>query len=148
MENRKPYPTDLTPQQWAILQPILTQALQTCAPTRRGAPLKYSLYDILCAIFYILVNGLRWRDLPHDLPPWQTVYYHFRRWQRLGVWTQVIDTLSAHARTQAGRGAPKHFAVDSQSVPTTQKGGRADTMGARKSKGASGISSWTRRGRL
>ncbi|GIV06405.1 MAG: hypothetical protein KatS3mg016_1980 [Fimbriimonadales bacterium] len=87
-------------------------------------------------MLYVLVNGIRWRDLPRDLPPWQVVYYYFRRWQALGVFEQVQH---AQARRRERRGQPKTVAVDSQSVPTTQKGGGAGTTVARKSKGANGI---------
>jgi len=62
-------------------------------------------------------------QLPNDLPPWQTVYDHFRRWQKRGVLAQIRDTLVQQARAQAGKAAPKHTAVDSQRVPSTAKGG-------------------------
>ncbi|GBC93556.1 hypothetical protein HRbin15_02055 [bacterium HR15] len=88
-----------------------------------------------------LVNGIRWRDLPRDLSPWQTVYDHFRRWQTFGVLEQVQHALIAQARRRDRRGQPKTVAVESQSVPTTQKGGRAGTTVAKKkSKGASATS--------
>jgi len=91
-------------------------------------------------MLYVLVNGIRWRDLPRDLPLWQIVYYHFRRWQALGVLEQVQHALMAQARRLDRRGQPKTVAVDSPSVSTTQKGGRAGTTVARKSKGANGTS--------
>ena len=68
----------------------------------------------------------------HDLPPWKTVYYHFRRWEKRGVLAQIRDALVKKARAQAGKDAPKHLAVDSQSVPSTAKGGHAGMTGARK----------------
>ncbi len=138
MSQRKPYPSDLTPQQWAILEPILRKALYQRKRKHRGAPRRYSLYDIVCAILYVLTTGCAWAQLPHDLPPWKTVYYHFRRWQQLGIWSQVAQALNRLDRRQAKRGDPQQVAIDSQSVPTTQKGGRAGMTQARKSRGVSG----------
>ena len=134
------YPTDLTDEEWAILEPVLTRALYGRKRKRIGPPRQYPLREILNAILYILVGGCPWRLLPHDLPPWKTVYYHFRRWQQRGVWEQVVQVLATQARRQAGLAPPKHLAVDSQSVPTTQKGGRAGMTAARRSKGASATS--------
>ena len=71
-------------------------------------------------------------QLPNDLPPWQTVYDHFRRWQKRGVLAQIRDALVCRARAQAGKAAPKHLAVDSQRVPSTVKVGHAGMTGARK----------------
>jgi transposase len=87
---------------------------------------------IINAILYLLKTGCQWRQLPHDLPPWKTVYYHFRQWEKRGVLAQIRDALVKKARAQAGKDAPKHLAVDSQSVPSTAKGGHAGTMGARR----------------
>lgn len=84
----------------------------------------------------VLVNGIRWRDLPHDLPPWQTIYYHFRRGQALGVFEQLPHALASWARRRERRGQPKTVAVDSQRVLTPQQGGYAGTMVGRNSKGA------------
>jgi transposase len=146
MRKPKTYPSDPTPKEWAVIEPLLRRALYGRKRKRLGAPRKYSLYDLTRAMLYVLRNGIHWRELPHDLPPWQTVYYHFRRWQRLGVWEQVNHALVARARRQARAGSPQSVAIDSQSVPTTQKGGRGGTTGARRSKGASGTSWSTRTG--
>jgi transposase len=68
-------------------------------------------------------NGLPVATTPQRPTPWKTVYYHFRRWEKRGVLAQIRDTLVQQARAQAGKAAPKHIAVDSQSVPSTAKGG-------------------------
>ncbi|GIV04521.1 MAG: hypothetical protein KatS3mg016_0096 [Fimbriimonadales bacterium] len=138
MSVQPTYPSDPTPQQWDIIEPVLKRALYGRKRKPIGAPRRYSLYDLYRAMLYVLVNGIRWRDLPRDLPPWQTVYYHFRRWQALGVFEQVQHALAARSRRRERRGQPKTVAVDSQSVPTTQKGGCVGTTVARKSKGANG----------
>ncbi|MQK95101.1 transposase [Escherichia coli] len=140
MSERKPYASDLTDKEWALLEPLLRRALYGRKRKRRGAPPKYPLREIVNAILYVLTTGCQWHQLPHDLPPWKTVYYHFRRWRQLGVWDTVRDALVRLERLQRGRDAPRHLAVDSQSVPSTAKGGHAGTTQARKSRGVSAIS--------
>ncbi|GIV11839.1 MAG: hypothetical protein KatS3mg021_2449 [Fimbriimonadales bacterium] len=140
MSERKPYASDLTDKEWALLEPRLKKALYGRKRKRRGAPPKYPLREIVNAILYVLTTGCQWHQLPHDLPPWKTVYYHFRRWRQLGVWDTVRDALVRLERLQMGRDAPRHLAVDSQSVPSTAKGGHAGTTQARKSRGVSAIS--------
>ena len=130
--TRKPYETDLTDEEWTILEPILKRALYGEKTKTRGHPRHYPLREIVNAILYRLKTGCQWRNLPHDLPPWKTVYYHFRRWEKRGVLAQIRDTLVEQARAQAGKAAPKHLAVDSQSVPSTAKGGHAAMTGARR----------------
>jgi len=130
--TRKPYETDLTDDEWAIFEPVLQRALYGNKTKTRGHPRHYPLREITNAILYVLKTGCQWRQLPHDLPPWKTVYYHFRRWQKRGVLAQIRDTLVEQARVQAGKAAPKHLAVDSQSVPSTAKGGHAGMTGARR----------------
>ena len=71
---RQAYDTDITDEQWEILEPLLPPAKQG------GRPRCVDMRDIINALFYILSAGCPWRLLPHDLPPWQTVYYYFRQW--------------------------------------------------------------------
>jgi len=130
--TRKPYETDLTDDEWAILEPILQRALYGDKTKTRGHPRHYPLREIVNAILYALKTGCPWRQLPNDLPPWKTVYYHFRRWEKRGVLAQIRDALVEQARAQAGKAAPKSLAVDSPSVPSTAKGGRAGMTGARR----------------
>lgn len=103
-----------------------------------GRPLKHAPRELINAIFYVLQTGCSWRALPHDLPPWQTVYTYFRKLQRDGVWERMNAVLREDVRTQAGRQPqPSAAIIDSQSVKTTPKGGRAAMMQARKSTDAS-----------
>jgi len=117
--SRRHYRTDLTDPQWRRIEPLLPQKT-----TRRGRPREVSLREILNAIFYLVRAGCQWRNLPHDFPPWQTVYGYFRRWRAQGVWEQQNQQLRRVARRAAKRDAePSAAVVDSQSVKTTEMGG-------------------------
>jgi putative transposase len=73
-------------------------------------------------------GGNQWRAMPHDLPPWQTVYFYFRTWRNDGTWEAIHSALRERARRRIGREAtPSAAILDSQSVKTTQRGGRAAT---------------------
>jgi transposase len=130
---RRAYPSDLTDRQWELLAPLLERP-----HPGYGRPRKYPLREIVNALLYLLRNGCTWRALPHDFPPWESVYDHFRRWKREGTLERLHDALREQVRLQAGRATtPSLLIIDSQSVPTTEKGGPEATTRARKSKGAS-----------
>ena len=105
------YPTDLTEKQWQVIKNILE-------PQARNR--KHSLKEIMNAILYINKTGCQWRMLPSDFVPWQTVYYYFRKWKLEGVFEEVMDTLHAFIRKQAGRQeSPSLGIMDSRSVKTS-----------------------------
>jgi len=124
---RKPYPTDLSDAQWIRLRSYL--------PTLKaqGRPRIYSLRDVLDAIFYVLKSGCHWRLLPHDFPPWSTVYYHFRRFRLNGLWSLIRKVLHAAERKRAGKNPqPTVAIIDSQSVKTVEESAHLSGYDAHK----------------
>lgn len=136
MLRRHAYPSDLTDAQWSAIAPMIPDA----APG--GRPRRADKREIVEAILYGLRAGCAWRLLPHDFPPWQTVYYYLRRWQREGVWARVHHTLVMTDRERESRDAsPSAAVIDSQTVRTAdQKGDSEATTPESGSTGASGTS--------
>lgn len=121
MTTRKPYPSDLDDGAWSKIEVLLPQS-------KMGRPPKYSRRELLDAIWYVLRNGISWRALPHDFPPWQTVYSFFRLLVKKGIWKTMNDRLREQVRQQAGRESePSLLIADSQTAKTTEKGGHAAT---------------------
>lgn len=112
------YSTDLTDEQWKILQPFVRK------PSRFGRPVEYSRRTIINAILYVVRSGCQWRMLPKDFPHWKTVYQIFYRWRLQGLWDRIHEALLEKVRVSAGKNAtPSAAIIDSQSVKTTHVGG-------------------------
>ncbi len=137
--ERNPYPSDITDEQWSLIESHIPPA------KRGGRPRKVDLREVINGILYLNRTGCAWRLLPHDLPPWGTVHYYYWRFRRDGVWSNIHDRLREQVRLQAGKEkTPSAAIIDSQSVKTAEKGGAAGTTRARKSVAESGTS-WSTR---
>ncbi len=105
------YPTNVTNRQWNCIKDEVPQAKPG------GRPRTVDIRQVINAIFYVLVTGCQWRQLPTNFPPWQTVYWYFRIWRDDGTWQRIHDTLRGRVRVQAGRHKhPTAGCLDSQSV--------------------------------
>lgn len=115
--HRQAYQSDLKDQEWKWLERFMPQASTIGG---KGRPQEWPPREIVNALLYLLRTGCQWRMLPHDLPPWQTVYYHFRKWRLSGLWEKINRLLREQVRQAAGREAtPSATIVDAQSVKTT-----------------------------
>ena len=116
-KSRQVYPTDLNDTEWNQIAPLLPPSPTT------GRPRKHPWREILNAIFYLTRSGCAWRLLPHDLPPWKTVYTYFRQWRLDGRWEHLNAALREQVRAKARRDRhPSAAILDSQSVKTVEGG--------------------------
>ncbi len=92
MSSRRPYATDLSDDEWAILEPLVPKTKPG------GRPRVHRTRELLDAIFYIVRGACAWRLLPHDFPPWQTAYHYFRTWRMDGTWERIHAVLRERLR--------------------------------------------------
>lgn len=141
--GRLRYPSDMSDAEWSLVAPLIP-------PARHGGRRRtVNVREVLNAIFYVLSTGCQWQALPKDLPPKSTVHLYFKLWDWDGTLERIHEALYIANREAEGREAsPTAAIIDSQSAKAAQKGAaksiRKASTRARKSRGASVISSSTR----
>jgi transposase len=135
MENtatRKRYPSDISDEEWAFVVPYLT-LMKTDAPQR-----DHDLHEVFNGLRWIVRTGSPWRYLPHDLPPYHTVYQQTQRWIRAGVFEAIVHDLRALIRLGEGKAEQPTAAIfDSRTLGgTPESGERAGYDGHKKRKGS------------
>ena len=94
---RKPYPSDLTDEEWAIVEPLIPV-------NKMGRPRTNKIREIINTLLYLKRSGCPWDMIPHDLPPKSTVYNYFAQWRHDGTWQQVMGALGSRAGSPRPRG--------------------------------------------
>ena len=130
--NRKPYPSDVSDEEWAFIAPYVT-LMREDAPQR-----DYSLREVFNGLRWIMRTGAQWRMMPNDLPPWYTVHQQAQRWLRAGVFEAMVHDLRVLLRVGHGRHEQPSAAIfDSRTLQSSpESGGRAGYDGAKRRKGS------------
>jgi transposase len=143
MSTRKPYTTDLSNAEWNLIAGFFPER----RPGLVGRPREIDYRELVNAILYLVGNGCRWRDLPHDLPCYTTVSTYYHQWRKSGLLDRILDCLRRQVRQAVGKQEePSVLIIDSQSIKTTEKGGQKNLKRlsvmtrAKRSKAASAIS--------
>jgi transposase len=132
MPNRKPYPSDVSDEEWAFVAPYL-------ALVREDAPQRtHDLREVLNGLRWVVRTGSPWRYMPHDLPPWEAVYQQTRRWLSAGVFEAMVHDLRVLVRLSEGRASePTAAILDSRTLQSTPESGtRGGYDGAKRKKGS------------
>lgn len=129
---RKPYPSDVSDDEWALVAPYLTLLPETSG--QRAHPLR----EVFNGLRYVVKTGIPWRSMPNDLPPWAAVYQQAIRWLKAGCFTALAHDLRALLRLAAGRPPePMAAVLDSRTLRSTPESGhRAGYDGAKRKKGS------------
>ena len=130
--ERKAYPSDVSDEEWAFAAPYLTLMTEE-APQR-----DYPLREVFNGLRYLVRSGTPWRLMPHDLPPWYTVYQQTQRWLKAGVFEAMVHDLRAVLRIAQGRNPEPSAAIfDGRTLQSTpESGGRAGYDGAKRKRGS------------
>lgn len=132
MQRRKPYPSDVSDEEWAFVAPYLT-LMTGDAPQR-----EHKLREVFNGLRWIVRSGASWRMMPHDLPPWHTIYQQAQRWLKAGCFEAIVHDLRAMLRLASGREATPTAAIfDARTMQSTpESGGRAGYDGHKRKKGS------------
>src|SRR5215213_8137228 len=131
MATRKPYPSDVSDEEWAFVAPYL-------ALVREDAPQRnHELREVFNGLRWIVRTGSAWRYMPHDLPPWEATYQQTRRWLEAGVFEEMVHDLRVLLRLSEGRASdPTAAILDSRTLRSTpESGSRGGYDGAKRKKG-------------
>jgi transposase len=116
-DRARRYPSDLTDQQWELLEPEARAMMTELRKSPAGAPMSHDLRAMLDAIGYVTRYGIEWRALPADFPPWPAVYAFFERWSERGLPQRLADRLRGRIRAACGRAElPTAAVIDAQTV--------------------------------
>lgn len=95
--NNEGYPSDLTDEEWSVIEPLIP------GPACLGRPPRHEKRKVLDGIFYLVRSGIAWRMMPNDLPPWRICYHYFSKWKKEGLWLSIHDKLRDYLRYRSGK---------------------------------------------
>jgi len=130
--SRKPYPSDVSDDEWALVAPYLTLLPEACP--QRAHPLR----EVFNGLRYVVKTGAPWRWMPNDLPPWEIVYQQAQRWLRAGCFETLAEDLRIVLRVAAGHAEqPTAAIIDNRTLRSTpESGARGGYDGAKRKKGS------------